>query len=515
MFLSKLRWVVLPCCAISFCFPLFSEDAAPVDKKQEEKKNRANAAVTELEQVSSGFAPSSGKMAVVKRLEALFKGAAKPIIQTKPFIPLAPYIAVSEIPSRDKLIPPRMLIIYRLRFMQADDKTQDAIEGLVGENGTVEISQKQNTIIINVERDKGKAIQEALIALDQPQPQILVEAQIIEVMVERGEERDVQVQYSQKDGKTGTINTYGYNLDSPGQQNNTGQTSGFNFFPISTTDSDGGYKQLQAALKWLTTSTDAKILASPNIIADLGTDAKMTTGEELPYQEASVTNTAVTQSVKFKKTGVNLTIKPVIINRDTVRLEIKPEIILAVRYQTFKQTDSSGNVVSESSIPVVSIRNISTTLTAADGEIIMLGGLYSSETTERLRKTPFFSDLPVFGEVFTAKDATVYDKQLLFFMKIHILNSPYSVMLDPEVNASSIQDIGRAIRDSGSIFKEKSKPDLIDQKSFFAIDSFWNPKPVFPVKEGNEAGEEKRIPPKQLKSDADTPSKTADQTERN
>ena len=152
-------------------------------------------------------------------------------------------------------------------------------------------------------------------------------------------------------------------------------------------------------------------------------------------------------------------------------------------------------------MPVVSVRNTSTTLTAADGEIIMLGGLYSSEITERLRKTPFLSDLPLVGELFTAKSSSVYDKQLLFFMKIHILKSPYSVLVDPEKSAAVIQDAGRAVRDSGILFKVKSRAELQDQKSFFSIDSFWNPKPVFVELLGNEAGDEKRPAPRQLDSE--------------
>lgn len=318
------------------------------------------------------------------------------------------------------------------------------------------------------------------------------------MQLEQGEERDVQLQYSQYDAKTGTTDTYGFRLDSPGQKNNADQSSGFDFFPISSKDSSGNTKKLQAALKWLSTSTDAKVLASPNIIADLGSEAKMTTGEELPYMETAMTSAGVAQNIKFKKTGVNLRIKPVIINKDTVRLEIKPEIILAVRYQTFTQKDSEGNVTSESGIPVVSVRNIETTLTAADGEIIMLGGLYSSEATERLRKTPILSELPVIGDLFTAKDATIYDKQLLFFMKIHILQSPYSVLLDPETTAAQIQDIGRAVRDSGTLFREKSKPEVKDQETLFKIDSLWNPKPVILKNLGNEAGMEKRVPPRPL-----------------
>ena len=56
---------------------------------------------------------STGKMAVIKRLEALFKGSAKPIVQTKPFDPAPPYIAMHEIPAKDELTPARMIIVYR------------------------------------------------------------------------------------------------------------------------------------------------------------------------------------------------------------------------------------------------------------------------------------------------------------------------------------------------------------------------------------------------------------------
>ena len=477
------------------------EQSAAIRPEAREKTDK------ELKQTAEKVNGNSRKMAVIKRLQALFSGAADPVItQTREFKPRPPYISVHQLPSNDPATPNRSLIIYRLRFMTADNKTQDAIEGLVGESGTVEISEKQNTVVINVPSEQTEAVKAALLALDQPFPQVLVETQVVEIMVEQGEERDVQLQYTEKDGKTGTIDTYGYNLGSPGQSSNGGQTSGFNFFPVSKVYSDGGFRQLQIALNWLATSTDAKILASPNIIADLGANAKMTTGEEIPYAEAAVTNTAVSQNIKFKTTGINLSIKPIIINDDTVRLEIKPEITLAVRYQTFETQDA------KSTVPVVSIRNISTTLTAADGEIIMLGGLYSSEITEQRRKTPFLSELPMVGELFTAKSKSINDKQLLFFMKIHILRSPYSVIMDPEANAAVIQDIGRSIRDSHQLFKMRPLAELENQRSYFTLESILHPKSKSFLEEflGNEAGYEKRTPPRPLEPKKEDPAPSAE-----
>ena len=412
-----------------------------------------------------------GKDAVIKRIQELFSGTAKPIVQTRKFEPAKPYMTVRKIPARDDLTPARAVIVYRMRFADVS-KTQDAVEGIVGESGTVEISPNQNMVVINLEESALSAVKESLLALDQPQPQVLVEAQIVEVQLERGEARDMNLTYSQHDATTGHTNTYGVGMSSPGQKftDSNGSGGGVNFFPIDTGSKDGNNSNLNIMLKWLATSTDAKILASPNIIADLNSEATMKTGEEIPYNEAAVTNTAVTNNFKFKKTGINLRIRPLLINEDTVRLEIQPEINLLLRYDEFPQTGSSTPV----KVPVVSIRNISTVLTAADGEVIMMGGLYSSERSERLRRVPYLGEMPLIGDLFSGKDLTIYDKQLLFFMKIHILPTPYSVLTDPEANASTLRSLGDTLQDSPVLFRKKEKPKYSAEQDFFpSFRSWW------------------------------------------
>ncbi len=432
-----------------------------------------------------------GKEAVIQRIKNLFESSAAPIIQTRDFKPAKPYMSVHKIPPKDNLTPGRAVIVYKLRFVDAKD-AQDAIEGIVGENGTVEVSKNQNLIIINVEDTASKAVENALLALDQPLPQVLVETQIVEVQREQGEARDVGLNYTRTDAVTGNSQSFGMNMSSPGQKiTDSKNSAGFNIFPIDVKNSSGDTESLRIALQWLETSTDAKILASPNIIADLNSEAVMKTGEEIPYNEAAVTNTAVTNNFKFKKTGINLRIKPVLINSDTVRLEIQPEINLLLRYDEFPQTGSETTI----KVPVVSIRSISTQLTAADGEVIMLGGLYSSERSERLRKTPFLSDIPLIGELFTGKDYTMYDKQLLFFMKIHILQTPYSVITDPEANAEMIRKIGDSVGKSPAIFKGKEPPKQKNSTDFLSF-LLGDDDPV--VKEKKEKKEENAENPEDI-----------------
>ena len=81
--------------------------------------------------------------------------------------------------------------------------------------------------------------------------------------------------------------------------------------------------------------------------------ASMSTGEDLPYQENTVTNSAVSQSAKFKRTGIKLNITPTLINNDTVQLEINPEITIAVRYEKFSVSGSNSENPVYNNVPVV------------------------------------------------------------------------------------------------------------------------------------------------------------------
>ena len=419
---------------------------------------QASAEQKKIAAAASGFAPNSGKEAVINRLKALFATNTKPIISTKKFEPLPPYLHVTHIPAT-KLTPARAVIVYRCRFVSAE-KLEDSIETAMGDAGTIDISPTQNTLVLNVSADRVEAMKETLLALDKPLPQVLVETQIVELIVKNGETRDTSLKYTHTNHKTGATSSVGYSL---GSGSNTSNESGFNIFPLDSVSGNGDTDRLGLMLNWINNSDDARILAAPNVIADLGTEATMETGEDLPYTENSVTSSAVTQSIKFKRTGVQLTIKPTIINGDTVQLEINPSVTIAVRYESFAVPNSSSGADSapvSNRIPVVSVRNIDTRLTAADGEIIMLGGLYSSESSESKNSIPFLGDIPVIGQFFSSRNYSVTDKQLLFFMKIHIIDNPYMVLHDPEQTASQLNDIAIGMRGSTKLFTNPNIPEV-------------------------------------------------------
>ena len=355
------------------------------------------------------------KIDTIKKIEELLLPSARPINDGKEMEELPPYIKV--IPGGDE----RTTIIYKCRNVKSKSLL-DAIEGMSSSSGTVEESADQNMIIINDISSKTDDYKIALISMDVKNPQILVEAKIVEVSVDESMQRDVRVEYTKVQTDKGLTNTYGYNLTSPSQAPLGDQGGGFNFFPYSSGTKAKNLKDLNLFLQWLKTARDAKVLSSPNLIVDLGTTASMVAAEDVPILQTQVNGGTVTTSIVFKRIGVKLNVTPVIINHDSAVLIINPEVSTITRFETSVQ---NGINVSN---PVIEVRNINTELTAGDNEVILLGGLYSNEVLKTTRKTPVLGDLPgVFGDLFTALDLSDVKRQLVFFMKIGILSKTGTV----------------------------------------------------------------------------------------
>jgi hypothetical protein len=180
----------------------------------------APAQATTIEVPAKDLSPEEqreqNKQGVLRRLQELFKRSAKPVVPKNPIVPQAPYI---------KAIPAfgdRVTLVYRCRFVKSKTII-DALETIVSASGTVEDSPDQNIVVINDVKDKAEDIKKALLALDIPLPQILVEAQVVELLIQNDLEKDVKVQYTKYDATKKLTTTYGYDLSAP--SSNTAMTA--------------------------------------------------------------------------------------------------------------------------------------------------------------------------------------------------------------------------------------------------------------------------------------------------
>jgi len=350
----------------------------------------------------------------------------------------------------------RSTLIYRCRHVTARSIT-DSVESATSPTGTVETSDDQNMITVNDVNDQLDEIREIILALDQRGPQVLVEAQIVEVQMGDGTEWDSAFNMSYYDKDKDAISSIGSVLGGtkgyPGLLGRYPEESGgwMDLFPLNKELSNGDIIKINAKLKWLQSNDKAEILSSPNLLVDLGATATVSTGTDQPLLNVSVNNGVSQESVYYKRTGVNLRVTPELINSDTVTLQVRPEVTSVVGYATLS---------SSSEPPIVSVRNIETKLNVRDGGVVMMGGLYSSKDIESKERVPYLSNIPFLGYLFRSSSTRQEQVQLVFLLKVTIIQGTVASQL------TNLDTTQRDVRGVGAILRQSVVPlDTAAEKS--------------------------------------------------
>ncbi len=134
----------------------------------------------------------------------------------------------------------------------------------------------------------------------------------------------------------------------------------------------------------------ANVLARPNVTANSGETASFFSGGEYPLPAGYDDGVIV---FEYKKFGVLLDFVPTIIDRGRVELTVRPEVSEPSR-------DQSIQVHTGVNVPVINVRRAETTVEMADGESIVIAGLFRSTTTEIEGGVPLLKDLPLVGALF-------------------------------------------------------------------------------------------------------------------
>jgi pilus assembly protein CpaC len=134
-------------------------------------------------------------------------------------------------------------------------------------------------------------------------------------------------------------------------------------------------------------------LAEPNLIALSGDEARFLAGGEFPVPVAT-NNQGLGQTVtiEFKKFGVQLKFRPIVLSRGVINLRIEPEV---------SELDFTNAVsISGTIIPSLTTRNAVTTIELRDGQSFAVAGLLSSQNTSKLAQVPWIGSVPVLGALF-------------------------------------------------------------------------------------------------------------------
>jgi pilus assembly protein CpaC len=195
---------------------------------------------------------------------------------------------------------------------------------------------------------------------------------------------------------------------------------GLLFGPDTTSFGIFNSGELQIFLNALRSNSVASILAEPNLIALNGHEASFLAGGEFPVpvpQFSAGASSSIT--VEFKEFGVLLNFIPTILDDETIRLRVAPEV---------SDTDEANAVVIQGFfVPGLRVRRVNTTVELKQGQTLALAGLLQIELDANTNRIPGLGDLPYIGPFFSNTTHERVEKELL------VMVTPFLVgPMDPQ-----------------------------------------------------------------------------------
>ncbi|HLD82562.1 MAG TPA: secretin N-terminal domain-containing protein [Candidatus Omnitrophota bacterium] len=293
------------------------------------------------------------------------------------------------------------------------------IKKLLTDKGQVVEDPRTNSLIVTDIPNRVLEIGKIIVSLDVPQPQVLLEVEMLDVF------KDATDKIGLKFGTSPlTLNTvltgasWASKFPSGSIFGDTSKNFANGSFGVNTGGTNSAVSTYQIVLDFLKTQTGTKFLARPKIITlnNETAEIKITTNEAIgtsSVQQGQGTAASTTKTAERTETGVLLKVTPQI-NLDTG--EITMFVIPAVA------ESSTGGTFDGVTFKDPEIRYTKSMIRVKDGETIVLGGLLRKNFSETITRLPFLSDIPILGKLFTHryKDKD-RDRELLVFITPHII----------------------------------------------------------------------------------------------
>ncbi len=269
--------------------------------------------------------------------------------------------------------------------------------------GDVQVDARTNTLIIRDLADRLTAADELISRLDRPQPQVEIEARIVQL--DRNKARDLGIDWNfggRVDPAVGTSTglafpsragvTAGTGAVDPASNSHVGIVLG----------SVNGALDLNVRLRALETEGMVKVLSTPRVTTQNNIPAEITQGAQIPIQVVS--NNTVT--VSFKDAALTLRVTPQITAANTVIMNIFLE----------NATPDYSETSPAQPIPSINTQRAVTSVLMADGDTTVIGGIFTKLESLSESRTPLLHRVPLLGWLFRTETRNEDNSELLIFI---------------------------------------------------------------------------------------------------
>jgi general secretion pathway protein D len=304
-----------------------------------------------------------------------------------------------------------------------------------------------NALIISATPRYFEQIMDLVEDLDAQPPQVMIQVILAEVTLDNlhefGVELGLQDSLLFDRSLLGDLITPGYNFNNQplGNANNANSLAargnvagqGLSHFSLGRTSSDTGYgglvlsassENVSVLLRAMNQSKTVEILSRPQVMTLDNQPAFIQVGQRVPQITASTISTVgQSNSIELENVGLILGVTPrispegmVVMEIDAEKSEVGPDaegIPVSI--------SANGNVVRS---PRINITTAQTTVSAASGQTIVIGGLITDNKSTISRRVPWLSDVPVVGNLFRYDGNTNTRKELLIILTPHVVRGP-------------------------------------------------------------------------------------------
>jgi type IV pilus assembly protein PilQ len=321
---------------------------------------------------------------------------------------IAPLTVLADEESQRRKLSDEQALAGELRVMtralsyaRAEDLKALITATALSQRGSIQTDVRTNTIIINDLPERLERASGLLTTLDVPQPQVEIEARIVQT--NRSFANSLGVSWGVRGAATPAIgNTLPLAFPNSGVA-----TAGVNL-PASPAPSTAslalgsinGALSLDVALSALERNGQGRILSTPRVSTQNNIEAEITQGIQIPIQ--TIANNTVT--VSFRDAALTLKVTPQITAAGTVIMRISV---------ANESPDFSRSI---NGIPPIDTQRAATQVLVSDGETTVIGGIYVSREQTTQERTPALYRLPLLGWLFKKNLTEDESRELLIFL---------------------------------------------------------------------------------------------------
>jgi general secretion pathway protein D len=311
---------------------------------------------------------------------------------------------------------------------------------------SMESDEGTNSLVVTAPPQAHTLVEEMIRQLDKAKQQVFIEVAIVDVTLDDTTRLGVEWSWKTEGQPQDTIGTDFQIKNSPDF------AQGMRYTVVG--------KELNAVLDALMEKHNVRVLSTPHVTTTDNVQATVEIGTRYPYVK-SISQNATGQIPVFDwyDVTVNLQVTPRI--KTSLDTSDDGDEKRADRYIQMEIQQSLAELQGQVqqlgfTQPIVGTRTANTTVSVADGQTIVIGGMIRESTNKIHKKVPFLGDLPILGSLFRSTDDKVSNTELLVFLTPHVLKND----LDIQALTDQARKRTSTLEQQGLLGKSEVKVDV-------------------------------------------------------